>query len=411
MIKYFYIIIAILVFSACTKPESEQTPMGDLTIRIDAGTVVAGETFSSLFVSLHNEDSSVVLVHEQLTLSLSDSGYVAESLHLPLGEYSLDGIVMQNHRGESVYFAPKNGSKAAVVSGKFMPESINFSAANITISIPAVNPRSMGIKPADCGYADFPNWNTPVSPTIPQHEMRCIRIGAGYGKMLNKSLEFKVFADDSLVLTGTCSGGVTEFQVPGALLGYRITVKDRDLESTQYFTSTAASQFSCSSTGARFIDLRFGLPVIPPMKPEIVFIRQESEMGKPQVKLSLMDANGYIYKMLSPVMLNDSMGKAVFIIDSLTYRTFQSYMVAPVAKCNADSIANYQIKFPMIESELNLHYIPNGKPSPVKIYAIQQLPDGRHRALLVDADGAPKGTAWNLNDGFLPVQWLWNINF
>lgn len=401
------IILALLAFTACTKPAAEQTPMGDLTIRVDAGTAVAGETFSSLFVSLHNEDSTVVLVHEQLSVSLTDSGYVSESIHLPLGKYSLDGIVMQNHRGESVYFAPKNGSKAATISGKCMPETFKFSVSHTNIDIPAVSPRSMGIRPADCGYADFPNWNSPISPNNPQHELHCIRIGVGYGKILEKPLVFKVFADDSLVLTGTCSGGVTDFQVPSANLGYRIVAKDNGFETDQYYTANAIIPFSCSSPGARFIDLRLGIP----KKPQIVFIRQEIEMGKPQVKLSLMDTEGNIYKVLSPVMLNDSAGKAVFIIDSATYRTYQSYMVTPISTSNQDSLFMFQMQFPVIESELNLHYIQNGMPAPVKIFAVQQLPDGRHRALLVDAGGAPKGTGWNSGVDFLPVRWLWNNNF
>lgn len=409
---YLYIFLLLQVLIACNKPESEQTPMGNLIVRISASELAPGENLSSLYISLHSQDSSVVIVHEQLSLSLTDSGFTSASLHLPMGEYLLDGVVLLNYRGESVYFSPKQGSKAAIISGASMPESINLSSQHPILNIPAVNPRSLGIKPLDCGYTDFPNWNSVPSPEGPAHELRCIRIGVGYGKLLKTPLEYKLYADDSLVLIGSCSGGVTEFQVPDARRGYRIAVQNNEFVVNQYFTTFEIAQYSCSANEARFIDLRIGLlPDLPPKKPQIVFIRQETEIGKPGVKLSLMDSIGNIYKVRSSVMLNDSMGKAVFIINSETYSIFQSYMVEPVGVSNKDSLANFQMQFPKIESDLAMFFIPNGMPSPVKIYAVQQLADGRHRALMIDANGAPKGTSWNINEGFLPVRWLWNNNF
>lgn len=405
MNNYIYILISLLACSACTKPKAEQTPMGDLTISIDVVQVAVGETFSSLYVSMHNSDSSVVLVLEPLSIYLTDNGYISETIHLPLDKYTLDGVVLQNHRGESTYFAPKNGSKAAFACGKSMPETFNFSDSNIQIDIPAVNPRIMGIKPADCGYEDFPNWNIPVTPNSPNYGARCVKIGVGYGRTLTKPLEFNFFADDSIVLTGTCSGGVTDFPVPGASKGYRITVKVHGNVFDQSISLTEFAKYSCS--GSKFIDLRSLIS----NKPEIVFIRQEVEMGKPLVKLSLMDTDGNIYKKLSPVALNDSLGKAVFIIDSITYSTYQSYMVTPVAVCSTDSIAKFQGQLPKIESELNTYYTPNGMPSPIKIYAVQQLAYGRHQALLIDVQGTPKGMPWGVNTVFNLSHWLRDINF
>ncbi len=404
--------LILLITSSCSKTETEQTQMGELSLAIDAGTITATESLSSLYISLHNEDSTVVLFHEPLTISVSDSGFVSQSLTLPLGIYIIDGIVFQNHKGETVYFSPKKGSAGATFSGKTMPETISINTTQSTVRVPAINPLKLGINPAECGYKDFPNWNAPQPPTKPGKKQNCIRIGLSEGAKLMHPVVFKLFADDSLVLAGTCSEGVTDFQVPIAQNKYRLTVNGLNGTEELNITTTQVLKYSCASALQSFIDLRFAiLDTICPKKPHIVFIKQELYGSFPN-HFTLMDSEGQVFKVQSYIRINESLGKAIFLIEDSIYDTLSSLMINALRTVETDTLTYFQEKFPDIEAELFEKYAPIPGPKPqAQIYAVYPVAENKYRLLMIDAYGPPKGTGWIGSESFLPLRWLLSQGF
>lgn len=404
---YIYLILLTSVlFAACKKYTDDTFETTSLVFNFDADILEPNENLSYGLFTLSNADNTVSLTNKQLSFTLNGDIYESEILELPAGDYSFESIVLNNHKDEMVLLVPKSDSEVGKSTGDSLPSKTGLKKNNHNrIPIRPRSPYKLGMHPHKFGYSEFADWRVPPTPTPEFNGEICLRIGVPAISYIPEPIIFQVKADNSVVLSGICSGGTVEYTLPLAKQAYTIsTILPHDTIN-QIFTVPEVTPFTCKASEYNFINIldhKYKEPFTP--SAQIVVIKQ-TQISSSEYIVSYIDTNGIVLTHKAPKGIVDDDFDGIIEIDKQQYDKLRQAKGFKIGEVDKEELKR--------KHQAVLHEtvkITEPYTAKVEAFAIEITPD-KIIAKLIKIDGK-LSIDGNLPPNYIDFQkWMVDNNF
>jgi len=404
-----FLLSIIALFAGCKKYTEEQKTTGLLSF-----TVATNDTAlyaSKIALSVVNSDSTFSITNQLYPLYRTEKGYSLEPIEVPAGNYTILSAIVYNHENLMLMLSPKAGSIATLQAHYQLPSNLAVhSTKTTTIELEAYTPKSLSLTPKDFGYNCFGQGNTKPTDYYFKDEI-CVQIGVDGQYNPNGTIQFKVLADDSIVLYGKCSQNYSSFSIPSGATNYTVMSTTSEETEVQTFSANELEMFSCSNESGAFINLMefdYSQYLKDSDNIDIYFILQTyldpfyqngQGLGKgslgngqpyysansdanPHYELSIIDNNGTMFATDNSTYINDSTMQGKVVIGEKNYQQLIESMKYKIWKVNKDSLRFYYEKCIALEPEEVKS--DTFKQIRKKLYAIKDMGNGRHKAIQVN---------------------------
>jgi hypothetical protein len=158
--KLLHFFLFAFLFGGCQK-DLEINSTGKIAFELaskklsDDGRVSDSIVPSSILITIETSTGVSFLNNKKIFIYPFGSGYISESIELPIGNYKLTKFIVLNSHDESILAAPVAGSVLAALVSNPLPISFSITGNSSTQVVPEVLPVSSTNDPVQFGYTVF----------------------------------------------------------------------------------------------------------------------------------------------------------------------------------------------------------------------------------------------------------------